>query len=96
MRGHAKSVEDYAVASLDVESGANVRLACSWKLPAGCDAIINGTFTGSYALFHTQIRNRMPASQSPNLFTLGQAGVMLAQQPFSVAGKAGGATGQRT
>jgi hypothetical protein len=54
----------------------------------------NGAFTGSHALFHAQIRNRLPASQSPNLFTLGRAGVMLAQRPFSVAGKDGSAGGR--
>jgi len=44
----------------------------------------NGTFSGSYGSFHARIRGSMPASQSPNLFTLGQAGIFLAQTPFSV------------
>jgi predicted dehydrogenase len=39
-------VEDYAVAQLDLEGGAVVRLACSWRLPAGQDAIIGATFYG--------------------------------------------------
>jgi predicted dehydrogenase len=39
-------VEDYAVAQIDLESGATVNLACSWKLPAGRDAIIEATFYG--------------------------------------------------
>jgi hypothetical protein len=43
-----------------------------------------GTFQGNYANFHARIRARMPATQSPNLFTLGAAGPFLAQQPFSV------------
>ena len=43
-----------------------------------------GRFDGNYALFHARIRARMPASQSPNLFTLGSAGSFLAQKPFSV------------
>ena len=43
-----------------------------------------GGFTGNYANFHTRIRARMPASQSPNLFTLGAAGTFLAQKPFTV------------
>src|SRR2546421_668784 len=38
------NVEDYAVATLNLATGATVRLACSWKLPAGCDAIISGSF----------------------------------------------------
>lgn len=44
----------------------------------------NSTFTGNYASFHARIKARMPASQSPNLFTLGSAGVFLSQPPFSV------------
>jgi len=44
----------------------------------------NGAFTGNYASFHARIKARMPPSQSPNLFTLGSAGVFLAQQPFTV------------
>lgn len=44
----------------------------------------HGTFKGNYAHFHTQVRSRMPATQSPNLFTLGVAGTFLAQHPFTV------------
>jgi predicted dehydrogenase len=40
-------VEDYAVATLTLEGGAVVRLACSWKLSAGCDAVIEAAFHGS-------------------------------------------------
>jgi predicted dehydrogenase len=40
-------VEDYAVATLDLENGASVRLACSWRLHAGRDAIIAGSFYGT-------------------------------------------------
>lgn len=43
-----------------------------------------GTFRGSYALLHARIRQRLPATQSPNLFTLGDVGSFLSQQPFSV------------
>lgn len=43
-----------------------------------------GRFAGSYAQFHAQIRSRMPASQSPNLFTLGPAAALLRQRPFVV------------
>jgi predicted dehydrogenase len=42
-----REVEDYAVARLDVETGASVQLACSWNLPAGCDAVIGATFYGT-------------------------------------------------
>ena len=43
-----------------------------------------GGFAGNYANFHARIKARMPASQTPNLFTLGSAGTFLAQKPFSV------------
>jgi predicted dehydrogenase len=32
--------EDYAVAQIGLHNGATIRLACSWKLPAGRDAVI--------------------------------------------------------
>ena len=44
----------------------------------------NGSFAGSYAAFHSKIRARLPGTQSPNLFSLGKAGLFLAQQPFKV------------
>ena len=34
------AVEDFASAMLQTETGVPVRLACSWNLPAGCDAVI--------------------------------------------------------
>ncbi len=39
-------VEDYAEATLELASGAVVRLACSWNLAAGRDAVIGATFYG--------------------------------------------------
>lgn len=45
--GRAGTVEDYAVARLDLESGAAVQLACSWRLPAGRDAVIEASFYGT-------------------------------------------------
>jgi hypothetical protein len=44
----------------------------------------NGGFRGNYAGFHARIRAAMPASQSPNLFTLGPAATLQAQAPFMV------------
>jgi predicted dehydrogenase len=38
--------EDLAFASLELEGGAVVRIACSWELHAGQDAIIEATFHG--------------------------------------------------
>jgi len=40
------SLEDYAVARLDLDNGATINLACSWRLPAGKDAVIQATFFG--------------------------------------------------
>lgn len=45
--GAEPRVEDYAVAELRLERGAVARLACSWRLPAGCDAVIEATFYGT-------------------------------------------------
>ena len=38
--------EDYAVATLSLDTGAVVRLACSWRLPAGQDAVIAASLYG--------------------------------------------------
>jgi len=43
----AEQVEDYAVVRLDLAGGAAVQLACSWRLPAGCDAVIGASFFGT-------------------------------------------------
>ena len=40
-------VEDYAIARLDLAGGAAVRLACSWNLHAGRDAVIEASFYGT-------------------------------------------------
>jgi predicted dehydrogenase len=40
-------VEDYAVATAELETGAAVRLACSWRLNAGCDAMISAALYGT-------------------------------------------------
>jgi predicted dehydrogenase len=42
----AKAVEDYAVATLTLDTGAVVRLACSWRLHAGEPAVIGAAFQG--------------------------------------------------
>ena len=48
-------------------------------------AVYNGgKFKGNYVQLHTKTRARLPAIQSPNLFTLGSAKAFLAQQPFVV------------
>ena len=40
-------VEDYGVATVTVGSGILVRLASSWRLQAGCDAVIEASFFGT-------------------------------------------------
>lgn len=40
-------VEDFATGQLELANGAVVRLACSWRAPAGCDARIEVTFFGT-------------------------------------------------
>jgi predicted dehydrogenase len=46
-RLRGEPVEEYAVAQLDLATGAVVRLSCSWHLPAGRDCAIEATFYGS-------------------------------------------------
>lgn len=43
----AAEAEDYAAATLTLDTGAVVRLACSWRLHAGRDAEISAAFHGS-------------------------------------------------
>jgi predicted dehydrogenase len=40
-------VEDYATASIELETGTHLQLSCSWNLPAGQEAIISATFYGT-------------------------------------------------
>ena len=40
-------VEDFAEARLELANGVHVRLACSWNLNAGADALIDATFYGT-------------------------------------------------
>jgi len=45
LKGRSEA-EDYAVATLVLNSGVVVRLACSWRLSAGQDAVIEAAFYG--------------------------------------------------
>lgn len=47
LAGRLDRVEDYAVATLELETGALVRIACSWRLHAGRDAVISAAFHGT-------------------------------------------------
>ena len=42
-------VEDFALGSIDLVDGTNVRLACSWNSSVGADAVIRATFYGTEA-----------------------------------------------
>jgi len=45
----ADEVENYATGELTLANGTNVRIACSWNLNAGQDAVIDATFYGTDA-----------------------------------------------
>jgi predicted dehydrogenase len=47
LAGLHEQVEDYALATLVLETGVVVRLACSWRLHAGRDCIIDASFYGT-------------------------------------------------
>jgi predicted dehydrogenase len=47
LRDRATQVEDYAVATVELDTGTAVQLACSWRLQAGQDAIISASFYGT-------------------------------------------------
>jgi predicted dehydrogenase len=45
--GRADRVEDHAVATIGIAGGPTIRLACSWRLHAGRDAVISADFYGT-------------------------------------------------
>lgn len=45
--GPSALVEDYATAQLELADGTAVRLACSWRLAAGQDCVIEASFYGT-------------------------------------------------
>lgn len=47
LKGGSGKVEDYAVVSLVLENGHAVRVACSWNVSAGRDAVIESSFYGT-------------------------------------------------
>jgi hypothetical protein len=44
----------------------------------------DGGFSGNYAKFHAVIKSRLPDTQTPNLFTLGDVSSFVVEQPFRV------------
>jgi predicted dehydrogenase len=47
LRDALSEVEDFAEARVDLDGGTTVRLACSWNLSAGRDAVIEASFYGT-------------------------------------------------
>jgi predicted dehydrogenase len=47
MRQPEQEVEHYATAQFELATGATANIACSWKLPAGCECVIAAEFYGS-------------------------------------------------
>jgi predicted dehydrogenase len=45
----AKEVEDFALASVELDGGPVLHVACSWNLPQGCDAVIKADLFGTRA-----------------------------------------------
>lgn len=46
LKPDSREVEDYALATLRLETGTVVQLSCSWNLPAGRNAVIGASFYG--------------------------------------------------
>jgi predicted dehydrogenase len=95
-----KEVEDYAVATLDLSNGVTAQIACSWKLPAGCEAVIGATFYGKrgglmlrningsfydFTAEHLQGTSRQTLSQPPDAWG-GRAAVEWARKLASGIG----------
>ncbi len=47
LRGPMSELEDHALAEIQFETGTTARLACSWRLSAGRDAVIEAAFYGT-------------------------------------------------
>jgi len=48
LRTPLRELEDHAYAELELDTGVSARIACSWNLPAGCDAVIEAVFYGTH------------------------------------------------
>ncbi len=48
LEADADRCEDYATATIALDGGAEVRLACSWRVAAGRDAVIEAAFYGTH------------------------------------------------
>ncbi|HEX4736422.1 MAG TPA: Gfo/Idh/MocA family oxidoreductase [Allosphingosinicella sp.] len=90
----AGQVEDYAVAQIELEGGTSVRLACSWRLPAGRDAIISAAFYGTEGgAALNNVRGSFYDFTAEHY--RGTSAELLAQPPDSWGGRAGADWAQR-
>lgn len=55
LKDRGAACEDHATAMIELENGVTVRLACSWRLHAGQDAVISAAFYGTEG--GAQVRN---------------------------------------
>jgi predicted dehydrogenase len=83
----ADEVEDYAAGSFDLVDGTNVRIACSWNLSCGTDAVIRATFHGTDG--SAEMRNEKPSfvDFTAELFK-GRQRQLLASPPDDWGGRA--------
>ncbi|MBC7159599.1 MAG: Gfo/Idh/MocA family oxidoreductase [Porphyrobacter sp.] len=85
-----QAVEDYALARLDLATGASVRLACSWHLHAGRDAVIEAQFHGTQG--SAGFRNLAGSFYDFEAFRhRGTASALLASPPDEWGGRAAAA-----
>jgi predicted dehydrogenase len=81
-------VEDYALGSLDLANGASVRIACSWNLSAGTDAVIRASFHGTGGSAEMRNENGSFYDFTAELFE-GRQRRTLASPPDEWGGRAG-------
>jgi predicted dehydrogenase len=81
-------VEDYAAGSLELANGASVRIACSWNLSAGTDAVIRASFHGTGAGAEMRNENGSFFDFTAELFE-GRERRTLASPPDDWGGRAG-------
>ena len=80
-------VEDYAIAELVLANGVTVRLACSWNLNAGQDAVIGAQFFGTNASAEMRNENGSFFDFSADLLR-GRSRERLTSPPDSWGGRA--------
>ncbi|HEY8592569.1 MAG TPA: Gfo/Idh/MocA family oxidoreductase [Sphingomicrobium sp.] len=82
-----QEVEDYATAELKLANGLTARIACSWNLSAGRDAVIGASFYGTAAGAQMRNENGSFFDFSAELMR-GQSSEALASPPDNWGGRA--------